>query len=91
MKIDEVREAIVEGNWTIGNIDNMIDDIKWKRDQIGEQVKRNLKVGDSIKFDSRNGKLIIGTVTKINIKAAVIKTDNGNYNVPLSMLTVIGK
>ena len=72
-----------------------LDDIKMvnermslQRTFIGNDIKRSLKVGDTVSFNGRRG-LTEGTVLKIAIKNVVVDTGSTRWNVPASMLSKV--
>ena len=85
--IQQLNHSIMFGTWTDAELTSMIDAIKWNRAQLAKQNKRQLSVGDAVKFTSnRNGQTYLGTVEKIKIKYVLVKTPVGRYNVPANML-----
>lgn len=54
-----------------------------------EEIKGRLAVGDKVHFVSYRSKketVTFGTVTKVNRTKAIISTEEGHYNVPISMI-----
>ena len=54
-----------------------------------EEIKGRLAVGDKVYFVSYRSEketVIFGTVTKVNRTKAIISTEEGSYNVPISMI-----
>ena len=47
-----------------------------------------MNVGDKVFFMSKGSK-VNGTIRKKNIKRIVVDTDQGGWNVPASMLTLV--
>ena len=62
--------------------------MKLQRTFLGNDIKRSLRIGDTVSFDGRRG-LTEGTVKKIAIKNVVVTVGNTNWNVPASMLTKV--
>ena len=54
-----------------------------------EEIKGRLAVGDKVHFVSyRSGKetVTFGTVAKVNRTKAIVSTEEGSYNVPISLI-----
>ena len=54
-----------------------------------EEIKGRLAVGDKVHFVSYRSKketVTFGTVTKVNRTKAIVSTEEGHYNVPISMI-----
>jgi hypothetical protein len=85
--IQEVNQAIMFGTWTNVELSSMIDAVKWARAQLTKDVKNTIKPGQMVKFtSSKTGKTIVGDVTKIAIKYVTVRTPQGQWRVPASML-----
>ena len=90
LSIREVNSAIMLQTWTDGELRSMIDAVKWNRNQLVNQVKRSIRVGDNVEFtSSKTGRLTRGHVTKIAIKYVTVNTGMGLWRVPANMLTVV--
>ena len=72
-------------------LDELVDTIKYRRDELNRKLKDSFSVGDKVSFiSSRDNKTINGTVSKVNRKRLVVKEDNSEWmawNVPPSILT----
>ena len=65
------------------------DKVKEARKLRTEEIKGRLAVGDKVHFISyRSGKetVTFGTVAKVNRTKAIVSTEEGSYNVPISMI-----
>lgn len=90
VSIQQVNSSIMFGDFTNSQLDSVLAAIKFRRGQITQQNKRALRVGDTVKFTSnRNGMTYQGTVDRVKIKYVLVKTPQGRYNVPASMLEAI--
>lgn len=75
----------------IGKADNdqlcqLIERFKLQRTFVQNQTRRSLVVGDTVEFVAR-GKVINGSVTKINRKTVLVRQAGyGNWKVPADML-----
>ena len=87
LSIREVNSAIMLQTWTDVELRSMIDAVKWNRNQLVNQVKRSIRVGDNVEFtSSKTGRLTRGFVTKIAIKYVTVNTGMGLWRVPANML-----
>ena len=60
------------------DLNNLIDSIKFRRNQIQQEAKRLFKVGDKVFFvGKRNKGKVEGKITKINKKYIVVDEING--------------
>jgi len=90
--IQEVNQAIMFGNWTNTELSSMIDAVKWRRATLTKITKASLMTGDTVEFtSSKTGMTLQGTVTKIAIKYVTVRTAQGLWRVPASMLTLVDK
>jgi hypothetical protein len=71
-------------------LERTIGVFKKRRSALGAEMSTNFKVGDRVKFGRVQGMKHIGTIQKLNIKKAVVKTEKYgmSYSVPYSMLTM---
>lgn len=87
MNIQDIKSAIISGIYTNDDLNAIADAIKFARGQLARQNARSFWAGDSVKFTSnRNGVTYTGTVEKIKLKYALVRTNNQRFNVPLAML-----
>ena len=71
-------------------LNQVIDAVKLRRNQLHSLDARSLKIGDRVSFQGRYGRTEKGTVEKIKIKYVLVRTDGGTrWNVPGSHLTPI--
>ena len=92
LSIREVNSAIMLQTWTDVELRSMIDAVKWNRNQLVNQVKSSIRVGDNVEFtSSKTGRLTRGFVTKIAIKYVTVNTGMGLWRVPANMLSVVDK
>ena len=78
---------------TIFNADNeevneIAELIRIRKEMLSKQKMNEMKVGDKVFFMSKGSK-VNGTIRKKNIKRIVVDTDQGGWNVPASMLTLV--
>ncbi len=81
--------AVKIHNSSINELKEISELIQMRRDKIAKDTMRELKVGDKVTFENKNGKVITGTIRKKNIKRLVVDTPEGGWNVPANMLTLV--
>ncbi len=87
MSIQTVNAEILAGNFTNEQLGSIIDAVKFARARLAEQNKRALSLGAVVKFTSvKTGVRYQGTVDKIAIKYVTVRTGQGLWRVPASML-----
>jgi len=91
MNVSQVNSAIMQGQWTNDELTSMIDAVKFARARLVDKIKHTLKMGDNVSFVNRDGCLVTGFVEKVAIKYVTVKTINGRWRVPASMLTRIAE
>lgn len=87
--IREIKAAIISGGFSIEELNEVIEAVKYARSQLARDVARELKIGTQVRFTGRGGKIYTGTVEGIKIKNAVVSTQAGRYRVPMSMLETV--
>ena len=89
MNIAQINSAIMHGGFTNDQLDSVLSAVKFAREQIRREVRRELRIGCTVSFVSnRNGQKYSGKVDAIKIKNAIVTTPLGRYRVPCNMLTV---
>jgi exosome complex RNA-binding protein Csl4 len=90
MSIQTVNAEILAGNFTNEQLGSIIDAVKFARARLAETNKRALTLGSKVQFtSSKTGQTLIGTVDKIAIKYVTVRTSQGLWRVPASMLTAV--
>lgn len=87
MNIDQINSAIVSGNFNIDELDSVIAAVKYARSRLGSKIKQGLTVGDNVTFTNKQGRTVLGVVTKIAVKYVTVRTVEGLWRVPAAMLT----
>ena len=95
MTVQEISRAITSGQFTNDELNTVVDAIKFARSQIVRQNTGLMVIGTAVKFtNSRNGKLVVGTVEKVNRKYILVRENRNpgsmagpQWRVPASMLT----
>ena len=88
-QIQQLTHSIMFGEFTNTELNSIIDAVKFARSNLIRQQARELKVGSSVRFTGRGGKVITGTISGIKIKNAVVSTPTGNWRVPMNMLEAV--
>jgi hypothetical protein len=71
-------------------LDQVIQAIKFRRNQLHCQNANSFKFRDRVSFQGRHGRTEMGTVEKVKIKYVLVRTDAGQrWNVPGSHLTLV--
>lgn len=87
---ETIRSAIVSGDFSNDQLDDLARAIKFARSQLAARVKRQVGFGSTVQFTStRSGQVLTGTVEKMAQKYATVMTNQGRWKVPANMLTVI--
>ena len=87
MNISQINAAILAGTFTNDELTTIGDAIKFARAKLARQVASTLRPGAQVQFtDNRRGITYKGTLEKIKLKNAIVATQKGRYNVPMSML-----
>ena len=90
MSIQSINAEILAGNFTNEQLTSIGDAIKFARARITEKSIRTLRLGTSVRFTSnKNGMTYSGTVDKIAIKYVTVRTAQGLWKVPASMLEAV--
>lgn len=82
MSLQEIKLAIRNGNFSLSELNELsayTQTIKVR------SARDSIQVGDKV-FVVQKTKRTLGTVTKVNIKKAIVELPQGSYNVPLSMI-----
>jgi len=98
ISIQDVNTAIMFGGFTDEQLRSIGSAITYRRNQILKANKREMTVGSQVKFVGRQGRIVIGSVQKINRKFIIVKEQpssaNGgifatNWRVPGNMLELV--
>lgn len=85
--IQQVNSAIMFGDFTNDQLNSILAAIKFRRGQLTQQAKREIRLGGAVQFTStRHGQTFTGTVEKIARKFVTVRTTQGIWRVPASML-----
>ena len=81
--------AVEINNSSIVELREISELIQIRKDILGKNKMREMKVGDKVSFEKKNGVIVSGTIRKKNIKRIVVDTPEGGWNVPANMLTLV--
>jgi hypothetical protein len=88
--IDSVTQAIMYGNFSNEDLEAVSQAIRYRRAQLGREVKRAMAPGVAVKFyHPKQGRNITGTVNRIKQKYILVDTAQGRYNVPANLLETV--
>jgi hypothetical protein len=88
--IDSVNQAIMYGNFSNEDLEAVSQAIRYRRAQLGREVKRSMAPGVAVKFyHPKQGRDITGTVNRIKQKYILVDTAQGRYNVPANLLETV--
>ena len=88
--IDSVTQAIMYGNFSNEELEAVSQAIRYRRAQLGREVKRAMAPGVAVKFyHPKQGRDITGTVNRIKQKYILVDTAQGRYNVPANLLETV--
>lgn len=89
--MNKVQTAVtaIQG-MTANEVDQVVEAIKLQRTFLARQQARSLDVGDTVQFEGRGGRTVVGTVEKINRKTVIVNSPSqGKWKVTASMLKQI--
>ena len=83
MKMEEIQKEILTMNKS--QLDTLIQSMLSRKNSLTNELSNFFKVGMKVNFGRRkdNYSMYEGVVSKINRTKAIVKTDRGNYTVPL--------
>lgn len=77
----------MQGSFTNDQLNSILSAVKYRRRQIGREMKRTIRVGDTVKFyHPKLGYDLTGPVREVLIKNIVVETPKGRYKVPANLL-----
>ena len=90
MNETQIKTAIISGNFSNEQLNNIVDAVKYARSRLTQQIKFTLRVGDNVNFTStKTGRNVTGHVTKVAIKYVTVRTVDGLWKVPANMLSKV--
>ena len=91
LTIQEINRAIMFDSFTNAELSSIAEAIRYNRAQLVKQTKRELAIGDTVKFTHpKTGRVHTGQVLKIKIKNVnVLENGISRWNVPANLLEVV--
>jgi hypothetical protein len=87
MTANDIVSTLMSGNLNNDELEQIAQALKYARSQVGNQIKRQLRPGVSVKFyHPKQNFYIAGTVNRIKQKYVLVDTPQGRYNVPANLL-----
>jgi uncharacterized Zn-finger protein len=87
MNVNDIVSTLMSGTLNNEDIEQVTQALKYARSQIGNQIKRQLCPGVSVKFyHPKQNFYVMGTVNRIKQKYVLVDTPQGRYNVPANLL-----
>ena len=87
MNVNDIVSALMSGTLNNEEIEQIAQALKYARSQVGNQIKRQLRPGVSVKFyHPKQNFYVMGTVNRIKQKYVLVDTPQGRYNVPANLL-----
>ena len=87
MNANDIVSVLMSGTLDNADIERVAQALKFARSQLGNEIKRDLRPGVSVKFyHPKQGFYIAGTVNRIKQKYVLVDTAGGCYNVPANLL-----
>ena len=87
MTVNDIVSALMSGTLDNRELEMVARALKFARGQLGNEVKRDLRPGVSVRFfHPKQGRDITGTVNRIKQKYILVDTSQGRYNVPANLL-----
>lgn len=69
-------------------LSEVIEAIKYRRHLLSKKAVRAFRYGDRVQFTGKRGRIVIGTVAKVNIKYVKVTASDGiTWRVPAHMLS----
>lgn len=87
--MNKVQTAITEiRNMNNDELNQVIEAIKLQRTWLARTTASGLAVGDTVEFTGRGGRVVTGTVEKINKKTVIVSEGYTKWKVTASLLRV---
>lgn len=90
MTAQDIIKEIRQGGFTNDDLNAMGEAIRFARAQLSHDVKRSIRVGDTVQFyHSKMGMTLRGPVKGVKIKNVIVSTQAGIFRVPANMLEMV--
>lgn len=87
MNAKQIVSELMSGSLNNDELEQIAQALKYARSQVGNEIKRQLRPGVSVKFyHPKQNFYIAGTVNRIKQKYVLVDTPQGRYNVPANLL-----
>lgn len=87
MNTNDIVSVLMSGTLNNDDIERIAQALKFARSQLGNEIKRDLRPGVSVKFyHPKQNFYVAGTVNRIKQKYVLVDTPQGRYNVPANLL-----
>ena len=86
MSAFEITNSILHGSFTAEEIRAMSQAVSIKFKEMQRVATIRFAKGDKVKFETRSGEIITGTVARINQKTVTVNTPNSQWKVSGSLL-----
>ena len=82
----QINAAILAGSFSAEEIRSISDAVSYKFKEMQRRATIMFAKGDKVKFETRSGEVIVGTVARINQKTVTVNTPNSQWKVSGSLL-----
>ena len=90
MTAQDIIREIRQGGFTNNDLNAMGEAIRFARAQLSHDIKRSIRVGDTVQFyHSKMGMTLKGPVKGVKIKNVIVSTQAGIFRVPANMLEMV--
>ena len=89
MNINDITHAIMFSDLNNEQLNAVTMAVKYRRNQIGSNLRRSVSVGSSVRFVGRNGQYVMGDVTKLGRKNVYVKSGPSTWRVPANLLEIV--
>ena len=87
MNANDIVSVLMSGTLDNADIERVAQALKYARSQLGNEIKRDLRPGVTVKFyHPKQNFYVAGTVNRIKQKYVLVDTPQGRYNVPANLL-----
>ena len=70
-------------------LNSVVEAVKLRRTALARGSVRKLSVGDRVRFTTRSGERVTGSVGKLNQKTAIVESGGTQWRVTASLLTQV--
>ncbi len=84
--VSQINAAILAADFSHDDLRSLINAVKYKQDQMNRVASFMFRKGDQVKFKTKEGITVIGSIVKINRKTTEIRSGLTNWKVTSSLL-----